>query len=74
MAIIMIASFVVANNTNNTSNTSNTSNTEIDTQAPYEIPRLNNQQPEQVIEHLGYTVSYNPQWLVPNWVAYELTN
>ena len=74
MAIIMIATFVVANNKNNTSNTSNTSETEIDTQAPYEIPRLNNQQPEQVIEHLGYTVSYNPQWLVPNWVAYELTN
>lgn len=41
---------------------------------PYELPRLNNHQPEQVIEHLGYTVSYNPQWLVPNWVAYELTH
>ena len=41
---------------------------------PYELPRLNNHQPEQVIEHLGYTVSYNPKWLVPNWVAYELTN
>jgi len=41
---------------------------------PYELPRLNNQQPEQIIEHLGYTVSYNPEWLVPNWVAYELTN
>ena len=41
---------------------------------PYELPRLNNHQPEQVIEHLGYTVSYNPQWLVPNWVAYELIN
>ena len=41
---------------------------------PYELARLNNHQPEQVIEHLGYTVSYNPKWLVPNWVAYELTN
>lgn len=40
----------------------------------YELARLNNHQPEQVIEHLGYTVSYNPQWLVPNWVAYELTS
>jgi len=40
----------------------------------YEWARLNNHQPEQVIEHLGYTVSYNPQWLVPNWVAYELTS
>lgn len=41
---------------------------------PYELARLNNHLPEQVIEHLGYTVSYNPKWLVPNWVAYELTN
>ena len=41
---------------------------------PYELPRLVNNQPEQVIRHLGYTVSYNPDWLVPNWVAYELTN
>lgn len=40
----------------------------------YELPRLNNHQPEQIIVHLGYTVSYNPQWHVPNWVAYELTN
>ena len=39
---------------------------------PYELPRLVNNQPEQVIRHLGYTVSYNPDWLVPNWVAYEL--
>jgi endonuclease G len=40
---------------------------------PYELPRLNNHQSEQVIEHLGYTVSYNHKWLIPNWVAYELT-
>lgn len=40
----------------------------------YELPRLNNRQPEQVIEHVGYTVSYNPRWLVPNRVAYELTD
>lgn len=28
---------------------------------------------EQVIEHTGYTVSYNCNWKIPNWVAYELT-
>ena len=45
------------------------------TQIPYiELPRLTVQRSEQVIEHLGYTVSYNPQWNIPNWVAYELTN
>ena len=26
----------------------------------------------QIIEHKGYTVSYNSQWRLPNWVAYEL--
>lgn len=28
---------------------------------------------EQIIRHSGYIVSYNPDWLIPNWVAYELT-
>lgn len=40
----------------------------------YEIPRLVDEKPEQIIEHLGYTVSYNHAWLLPNWVAYDLTN
>ncbi len=40
----------------------------------YEIPKLVSDQQEQIIEHLGYTVSYNHSWLLPNWVAYDLTN
>lgn len=28
---------------------------------------------EQLIQHVGYTVSYNEQWLISNWVAWELT-
>lgn len=28
----------------------------------------------QVIEHYAYTVSYNFEWLIPNWVAYSLTD
>lgn len=39
----------------------------------YELPRVTDGRREQVIEHVGYTVSYNPKWLIPNWVAYELT-
>lgn len=27
----------------------------------------------QIINHVGYTTSYNSSWLTPNWVAYELT-
>lgn len=39
-----------------------------------EIPRLNVARSQQTIEHLGYTVCYNHDWLLPNWVAYELTS
>ena len=28
---------------------------------------------EQIITHTGFTVSYNHQWKIPNWVAYVLT-
>lgn len=38
-----------------------------------EIPAMQVQRNQQVIEHTGYTVSYNHDWLIPNWVAYELT-
>lgn len=39
----------------------------------HELPQLSVKRSQQIIEHLAYTVSYNPEWLVPNWVAYELT-
>lgn len=46
-----------------------------DTQSvAYEMARVTTGRPEQVITHVGYTVSYNPEWRVPNWVAYELTD
>ena len=38
-----------------------------------EIPRMLSPRKEQLIRHLGYVVSYNPDKKVPNWVAYELT-
>ena len=38
-----------------------------------EIPHLLNGQEEQYIEHTAYTVSYNPERKIPNWVAYCLT-
>ena len=40
---------------------------------PLEIPKINSSQPEKIVKHLGYTVSFNTDWLIPNWVAYELT-
>ncbi|MBR5778294.1 MAG: DNA/RNA non-specific endonuclease [Bacteroidales bacterium] len=30
--------------------------------------------PEQIIKHTAYTVSFNSEWQLPNWVGYELTN
>ena len=41
--------------------------------APMEIPQISDLRSQQIIEHLAYTVSYNHDWLIPNWVAYELT-
>lgn len=42
--------------------------------AHLEWPQLTDRRSEQRIEHLGYTVSYNHHWHLPNWVAYELTD
>lgn len=39
----------------------------------YELPILFGERNQQIIEHTGYTLSYNLDWLIPNWVAYELT-
>ena len=38
-----------------------------------EIPAKIKRRTEQIITHIGYTVSYNADWKIPNWVAYELT-
>jgi len=38
-----------------------------------EIPAKIIGRKEQIINHLGFTVSYNGDWKIPNWVAYELT-
>ncbi|MCQ2606808.1 MAG: DNA/RNA non-specific endonuclease [Bacteroidales bacterium] len=37
------------------------------------IASIGDKRSSQIIEHTGYTVSYNPQLHIPNWVAYELT-
>jgi endonuclease G len=41
--------------------------------ANIEIPAKIVGRQEQIIKHIGYTVSYNAKWKIPNWVAYELT-
>lgn len=39
-----------------------------------EIPARLSDRTERIITHMGYTVSYNADWKIPNWVAYELTD
>lgn len=39
-----------------------------------EIPHITEERSDRVITHKGYTVSYNYDWKIPNWVAYELTD
>ena len=38
-----------------------------------EIPVSLTRRQEQIIHHTGYTVSYNKDLKLPNWVSYELT-
>ena len=37
-----------------------------------EIPYLPEIEDNEIIEHMGFTLSYNPSRRIPNWVAYEL--
>ena len=39
-----------------------------------EIPIVLDERSDRLITHKGYTVSYNYEWKIPNWVAYELTD
>jgi len=36
-----------------------------------ELPASDNH--DVIVSHMGYTASYNQEWLISNWVAYELT-
>lgn len=39
----------------------------------YEIPALREKSGEIILHRRGYTVSYNPKTLIPNWVAWHLS-
>ena len=39
-----------------------------------ELPQLKRKRTEQIIQHEGYTVSYNADYRIANWVAYVLTD
>lgn len=57
-------------------NTPSAKETSISVQTPesaLEIPQLSANRKECLLRRVGYTVSFNPEWNIPNWVAYELT-
>lgn len=39
-----------------------------------EIPTITDERSDRKITHKGFTLSYNYDWKIPNWVAYELTD
>lgn len=39
-----------------------------------EIPTITDKRSDRIITHKGFTLSYNYDWKIPNWVAYELTD
>ena len=43
-----------------------------DVMSRLEIPYRLDDSESEIIEHMGYTLSYNNDFRVPNWVAYEL--
>lgn len=43
-----------------------------DAMSRIEIPYRLEDSESEIIEHMGYTLSYNNDYRVPNWVAYEL--
>ncbi len=44
----------------------------VETSSKLELPYLLDSENNTVIEHMGYTLSYNSRYRIPNWVAWEL--
>ena len=68
--VLIIYSAVNRVSDSSLSDNNNSENVSIDN---IEIPAKIAGRQEQIITHIGYTVSYNSDWKIPNWVAYELT-
>ena len=43
----------------------------LDSQGPLELPAA--REGDRIMTYQGYVSSYNPETLIPDWVAYELT-
>lgn len=71
--ILIIAAIAKFRTTDNTEEVKEPEITSTEVPDQLEVQRCEQARAEQLIEHVGYRVSYNPDWRTPNWVAYELT-
>jgi endonuclease G len=71
--IIVICLAAQETNSEKSNQTDNTEKAECQQIDKLEIPARIKGRTEQFITHIGYDVSYNSDWKIPNWVAYELT-
>ena len=57
-----------------TESTASSTSTTNDSSIKYELPAPLTDRPEQIINHTGYTLSFNSEHNTPNWSAWELTS
>ena len=73
--VYLVAIIIAVSVTNTTQAQGDEQTTEVTTSLKYELPKMTNvDASEKVIEHVGYTVSFNTKHNIPNWVAYDLTS
>ena len=77
IAIVLIIALIGGNNLTSLFESANReiicqANNSTDTER-MEIPRMDKEQEGQLIQRIGYTLSYNAQTRTPQWVAWELT-
>ena len=73
--VYLVAIIIAVSVTNTTQAQGDGQTTEVTTSLKYELPKMTNvDASEKVIEHVGYTVSFNAKHNIPNWVAYDLTS
>ena len=76
LSLVYIVALIIAVSVTNTSQAQGDGQTtEVAASLKYELPKITNTGvSEKLVEHIGYTVSFNTKHNIPNWVAYDLTS
>ena len=76
LSLVYIVAIIIAVSFTNTSQAQGDGQTtEVAASLKYELPKITNTGvSEKLVEHIGYTVSFNTKHNIPNWVAYDLTS